>query len=119
MELYVGGTPLPKLGSMKDRVLREFLTKRAIKEVNKHKVVALSGIAMANMSKTPDATVRELVGAYSTFVSMELFLDNVIEDAEQMMSDEYQFWKKVRPKINISKDGKSATLSVSSLKPKS
>jgi hypothetical protein len=117
MELYVSGVKVPTLGSFQDKVLRQFLTKRAVREVNKNKVVALSAVAMANMSKTPSETVKEILHAFSDYVNMELFLENVREETELMMRDEYEFWRKVRPKINISKDGKGASLSVSSLKP--
>jgi hypothetical protein len=117
--LHTSGVKVPTLGSPQDRVLRAFLTNKAVKEVNKSKALVLGAIAMANTSKTPEATVRSILSSFNDYVSSELFLDKVLEDTEQIMRDEYEFWRKVRPKVNISNDGKSATLSVSSLKPKS
>lgn len=117
MELHLSGVKVPKLGSIHDKLYREYLTKRALKEVNKNKVMAQAAIAMANVSKTPRETVQAVIDAFSDYVNMELFLENVKYETEQILRDEYEFWRKVRPKIKINKDGKGATLSVSSLKP--
>lgn len=117
MELHLSGVKVPRLGSLHDRIYREYLTKRAVKKVNQTKVVAQAAIAVANMSKTPKETVEAIVHAFSDYVNMELYLENVRTETEQMMRDEYEYWKKSRPKVNISKDGKSLSLSMSSLKP--
>lgn len=115
----MSGVKLSPLGSSRDKVMRDYLSKRSFKEVQKHRVVALAAVATANMSKTPQETVTDILKSFSTYVGMEMFLDRMVEDTEQLMKDEYEFWRKVRPKVNISKDGKSAALSMASLKPKS
>lgn len=117
MELHVSGVKVPPLGSMQDRIYRDFLTRRSYKEVTKNRIVTLAAIATANMSKSPKALLDDLLNTYSDYMNLEMFMETVKQETETMMKEEFEFWRKVRPKINISKDGKGASLSVESLKP--
>jgi hypothetical protein len=116
MELFISGVKLSPLGSYKDRVMREFLNKRALKEVYKHKVIALSGIGASAMLQNPKQLVDQIFEAFDNYSNMEIYLENVKQELETSMREEYEFWKDSRPKVNISKDGK-ASLSVSSMIP--
>lgn len=117
MKLHLSGVKVPPLGSYKDKIYRDYLTKQGLKEVYKHKVLALSAIALSAGLQNAEAQARQVIEAFDNYSNMEMFLDRVKEELETTMREEYEFWKDSRPKINISKDGKPS-LSVSTLIPK-
>jgi len=118
MELHVSGVEVPKLGSAKDKILRHYLIKKASKEVSKNKVMAFMALAVANLSKSPQKTLDEILRTWNDYVNQELYLEAVNEQQETDMREEFEFWRKISPKVNIRKDG-GLELSVSSLKSKS
>lgn len=115
--MHLSGVQVPPLGSPQDRLFRAFLTKRAVKEVYKHKIFALSAVATAGMLKDSSGMAKAILDAFDNYSNMEHYLENVKAEYEISMKDEYEFWKNSRPKVNISKDGK-ASLSLSTLIPK-
>ena len=117
MELYIAGVKLSPLGSYRDRVMREFLSKRAVKEVYKHKVVALAAVAATAGLQNPETHAKRVLDAFDNYSNMEIYLEAVKQEQEISMREEYEFWKNSRPKLNIGKD-KGLSLSVSSLIPK-
>jgi len=99
-------------------VLREYLVKRAQKEINQNKITALSAMLMAS---GPDAKRAQdaMSKAWSSYVESALFIEDLSYQQEQDLMEEYEYWKNVKPKVNIEKGGKNVSLSVSSLTPKS
>lgn len=104
MELYFSGVSIPRLGSIKDFVLRDYLVKQARKEVHKNQLMAYSAMAMAALVKS-----KELQGAilktWNDYLNLEMFMEGQKEQEELDMREEYEFWKSVKPKLNIGKDG--------------
>lgn len=111
------GVEVPKLGSIKDIVLRQYLLKKAQKEVNKTKLIAMSGLGTAHTARNKELA-EGILSIFNDYLNQELYLESVKQEAEQDMKDEYeQYWKQVRPKIKIGKGKDKTTLSMGSLKP--
>lgn len=108
----MSGVDMPRLGSYQDVVLRQYLVKKASTEVYKHKLFTYMAMAMTSLAKDPKPLLDAISSTWNDYVNMEMFQENITAQKEQDMREEYDFWKKVKPKINIGKDGK---LSVSGL----
>lgn len=114
----MSGVEVPPLGSLKDRVLRAYLLKQAHKEVIKNKVFAHAAICLASLSGNPKGVADDIISAWGDYMNLEMYLESTNEKIVETMKEEYEYWKKVRPKLNISKgkDG-GISLSMESLKP--
>ena len=103
MELYVSGVKVPKLGSLQDRILRNYLTKRASREVGKNKLLAQIATAVGGESKEWSSAISRI---WSDYVNMEFFLEGADDEREADMKNQFEYWTKVKPVIVKDKDGK-------------
>lgn len=102
MELYVSGVEVPKLGSSKDIVLREYLVYKANKEVTKNKIFVQSALVAASEHQEIQ---KKLTGTWNDYVNMELYLEEQKVELERSMQEEYTYWKTVKPKISKDEKG--------------
>lgn len=102
MELFVSGVKVPRLGSYADRMAREYLIKRASKEVYLNKIIAQIAQNTAGTSKEISQAVTN---SWNEYVNHAFFLEDKKQQRENDMQDEYKFWKKIKPKLKISKTG--------------
>jgi hypothetical protein len=118
----VSGVEVPRLGSLKDKILRDYLIKKSSREIAKNRVFTLGIIGILGALQAPKEAVNNLVSNWENYVNLELFMEGAKEHQEVEMMQEYEtLWKHVRPKLNIMKDenGRNITsLSIESLKPK-
>lgn len=103
MELYVSGVEVPKLGSLKDRMLRQYLARKANKEIALNKMLAQ--IASASGGPGNDAWHKSISSTFNNYVNMELYLEGEIEKREDSMMQDFEYWKTVKPVAIIGKDG--------------
>lgn len=103
MELYVSGAEVPKLGSFKDKIARQYLSRKSEVEVSKYKLLALSAIASAGPNNQ-DWT-RTVSSAFSNYSNLEFYLEDEIKRREVDMRFEFEQWRNVRPSIVKDKDG--------------
>lgn len=102
MELYVSGVQVPKLGSSKDIVLRDYLIYKANKEVTKNKIFVQSSLVTA--AAHPEIQKR-LTETWNDYVNMELYLEEQRVEMERSMQEEYAYWKTVKPKVTTDAKG--------------
>lgn len=102
MELYVSGVKIPKLGSSKDIVLREFLIYKANKEVTKNKIFVQTALVTAAQHTEIQ---RKLTDTWNDYVNMELYLEEQKVEMERSMQEEYAYWKTVKPKVTKDAEG--------------
>jgi hypothetical protein len=103
MELYVSGVAVPKLGSLQDRLARQYLARRADKEVAKNKVLAMAAVASGGPDN--DKWAKEVSSVFGNYVNLELFLEGEVEKQERDMQREFEYWKTVKPTVVKGKDG--------------
>lgn len=98
MELFVSGVKVPKLGSYADRMARDYLIKRASKEVYRDKLLVQIAQNTAGDSKEIS---QHIVNTWNDYVGFAYFMDDKKYQKEVDMRKEYDFWKKVRPKLKL------------------
>lgn len=99
----MSGVKVPKLGSSLDIVLRDFLTKRASKEVYLNKLLAQLAINASNGKKE---ILDSVTSTWNNYVNLAFHLENNKQQKEMDMQEEYAVWKKITPKIKIGDKGK-------------
>lgn len=97
----MSGVDVPRLGSVKDKILRKYLLKRIEKDLVLHKLVA--NIAMA----TGDSKdwVRMVTNTWNKYVTLAYFMEGEEESKEVDMKKEYEYWRKLKPKMKSTKEG--------------
>lgn len=98
----MSGVEVPPLGTLKDKIARQYLAKRASKEVALNKLlaqIALSG------SPGSDQWNKTVSSTFNNYVNMELYLEGEVEKREEDMRASFEYWRKVRPTAKIEKDG--------------
>lgn len=101
MKLYTNGIKLPKLGSVEDRVIRQFLTKESEKESKKTQLLAL--IAVQALPSKDDQVKK----VWSKYLELEYGVE-IPEHTEQeldMMKYYEGVVKHIKPKLSM-KNGK-------------
>ena len=113
MKLYVSGVPVPKLGSFRDRVLRQYLSNEDALEVSRTSFDAFTTILLAEgkqgkdlISKKWDEHVAKQYGVFEEMAQKRLH-----EEVE--LSEQYEAIRDLRPVV--SKDKKTGKLIVSGL----
>ena len=96
MELYVSGVKVPKLGSLLDIQARGYLTKRVSKEIAFAELLAQVAIGVGGGAK---GWADKIKSVWSKYISAVYYLQDEIEVQETRMREEYEYWKKVKPKI--------------------
>lgn len=111
MSLYVKGVTVPKLGSLQDRVIREYLSREADKEIKKVQLLALMVNSLTH--KDDDRPIS----IFKKYLSLELGIEiPEMSDKEQQMLDYYQtVVKPMKPTITIQGKGDKRRLVVSGL----
>lgn len=99
----MSGVKVPKLGSSLDIILREFLTKKASKEVYLNKLLAQIAI---NTSGSTKEKIDNITTTWNDYVNLAYYLENNKQQKEIDMQEEYALWKKITPKIKIGDKGK-------------
>ena len=117
IELFASGVKVPPLGSLQDKILRQYQLKKAFKEVSKQKAIVLGLIAVAGANKASKSVLELVLSTFDDYSSQELYLERALEEMEKDMRQELEFWKLTKPKVSKGKDGK-LELSIGSLKPK-
>ncbi len=118
MKLHVSGVKVPRLGSVEDRVIRQYLTKEAQKETKKAQLLAL--IAINSAQTTDQNEASEWLNKVRKIFNVYLGLEYGVEIPEQTeievkMSNYYEKVVK-KMKLKLSKDG-TGQLVVSGLQP--
>lgn len=98
----MSGVEVPKLGSSKDIVLREYLLYKANKEVTKNKIFVQSSLITA---AAHSEIQKKLIESWNEYVNMELYLEEQKVEQERSMQEEYEYWKMVKPKISKDEKG--------------
>ncbi len=101
MKLHVSGVKVPKLGSIQDRVMRDFLTKQANKEIYKTKLLAQLAISNSKNKEASD----EVMETWNNYVNLEAFLEDQSKQRVMDMQEEYAYWKTTKPKLRRTEKG--------------
>ena len=120
MRLHTSGVKVPRLGTVQDRVLRNYLTKEAGLEISRTKFTMLQAM-MAPEFKSDNARstwMDEIKDTWDTYLSRLLLYDIPKETPKEAMLKDY--YASVISKISpvITKDKKTGALSVSGIDPK-
>lgn len=103
MELYVSGVEVPKLGSLKDVMARQYLARRANKEIALNKMLAQ--IASSNGGAGNTEWHKSISSTFNNYVNMALYLEGEVEKREEDMQEQFKYWKTIKPVAIIGKDG--------------
>jgi hypothetical protein len=99
----VSGVDVPKLGSIKDVIARQYLARQASKEISIVKLIA----HVASSNDPSDSWKKSIGSMFADYVNLALFLDTEVDRREEEMQKDFEHWRKVRPTIVVSKDKKS------------
>jgi hypothetical protein len=114
-KLYVSGVKLPPLGSVQDRVLRDFLTQEAALEADRARLDMLNTLTNPVFSEQAKATAweKEVRKTWTSYLS-KLFHVEVTEDIQEDVKM-FEYYSKVvkhlKPVLQRSKDGKGLIVS--------
>jgi len=99
----VSGVAVPKLGSLQDRLARQYLARRSDKEIAKYKLLAMAAVGVGGPNN--DKWGKEVSSVFSNYVNLELFLEGEVEKREMDMQKEFEYWKTIKPTVVKGKDG--------------
>jgi adenine-specific DNA methylase len=109
MKLYVSGVPVPKLGSIHDRITGQYLTKEAQKESKK---ILLSALLTANTIVGQDADAiskyeKKIQRIYNQYLELEFGIEipEQTEKETQMLEYYTKVVKSMKPMLSRGKDG--------------
>jgi hypothetical protein len=104
MKLYVSGVELPKLFSLRDRVLRQFLLREAELEVKKQSFsvmqILMSGVSSRNQEEAVKRSWREYLG-----LMYGVEVPKLTQQEEAMKTYYENVVSKMRPKMWKSNKG--------------
>lgn len=114
LRLYTSGVKVPKLGSYKDSVLRQFMLMESKKNINLNQIQAYIAMA-AGDSKQWQANIKKI---WSSYIALELGMEVEDEEkatlnSEKEMMSQYEAVRKLRPKLIV--DRKNGKLIVTGL----
>jgi len=102
MDMLLSGIQVPKLGSVQDRTLRAFMTKKIGREVAQVKLLAQIASASGGSDKS---WVRTISSIWKDYLRSSYHLEAEHENLENDMLEEYKKFAHIRPKLVIEKDG--------------
>lgn len=109
MKLYVSGVPVPKLGSLHDRIIGQYLVKEAQKESKK---ILLTSLLVANTIDAQDAESasaweKKVRRIYNQYLELEFGIEipEQTEKETQMLEYYSEVVKGMRPTLKRNKDG--------------
>jgi len=120
MRLHTSGVKVPRLGTVQDRVLRNYLTKEAGLEISRTKFTMLQAMMTPEFKSDSAKTtwMDEIKDTWDTYLSRLLLYDIPKEAPKDKILKDY--YANVISKISpiITKDKKTGALSVSGIDPK-
>lgn len=97
LELYTSGAEVPKLGTVRDRVLSKYIQKKTQARVAKARVI-VQGLQELTNSKT-------IQKFWSEYVNVEYGLEQSEKLRDDALRAEYEAIKHLRPVIKLNKNG--------------
>lgn len=97
----MSGVVVPKLGSIQDIMSRNYLTKRANKDIAFNKILA--HLAIFNSGNKENE--KNISSMWSSYVSAACYLEDEIEARELHMEEEFKYWKTLTPKLYKNEEG--------------
>lgn len=120
MRLHTAGVKVPKLGTMHDRVLRNYLTKESALEISKMRFTMLQTMVTPDLKseQAKTAWLDEVKQSWDSYLSALLLYELPKEAPKDKLLREY--YENVIAKIKpvITKDKKTGNLSVTGIDPK-
>jgi hypothetical protein len=113
MKLHLSGVKVPKLGSLQDRVYREYLTKDNQLEAEKMKMIMM--MTMTTPSFNDSAKARDwhdkVKGIWSNFLALQFNVEIPEHTEKEIQMLEYYetVVKHLRPRLEKTKEGFKAT----------
>lgn len=118
MRLHLSGVKLPRLGSLKDRIMRAHLTRESEKETKKTQLLALLVTNSVDFDNQQSASVWEgkIKSLWNRYLALEYGIELSVEKEKELEMLEYyqEFVKNLRPKLHI-EGGKAVVSGLDSL----
>ena len=99
MELYTTGVKVPKLGSRLDRLSREFLYRKADKDLSLASLIAHIASAAGNNTLGNNQWHNNINRIWQEYVGQSFYNESNRKRQEEDTFKSWEFWKKVRPTI--------------------
>jgi phenylacetate-coenzyme A ligase PaaK-like adenylate-forming protein len=119
MKMHMSGLKVPRLGSIHDKIYRQYLTKESQKESKKIQLLALSVINTGNFSTQQgyDEWGSKIKKLFNAYLSLEygIELPEQTEKELEMMEYYESTVKHLRPKLHIGADGRLAVSGLEAL----
>ena len=97
----MSGVKVSKLGSLQDRLSRQYLYKRVKKEVALNSLLANLVISTHN-SKEWQSKISTV---WSNYMNLASYLEDEVEQRELDMKREYERWKNIIPEVKQDSSG--------------
>ena len=109
MDMHLSGLTVPKLGSLQDRTIRSYMTKKVGREIAATKLLAQVASAAGGGDKKWERAVANI---WNDYLRATYYLEAEQENLEQDMLAEYKKFAHIRPTLVIEKDGTMAVKGV-------
>lgn len=100
--MYLAGIKVPKLGSLQDRVFRDYMTKKVSREVSEVRLLAQIAVAQGGSDKYWAKTISDI---WRDYVNGSYYLEAEKKTVEVDMISEYNKFRHLRPVLEVRKDG--------------
>ena len=114
MELHFQGVKLPKLGSIQDRIYRQYMDKQVQREVTKDRLTMLSTLTSPQISDQNKWSLwkKDIGGIWNQYLGLSFHMEiPTEEDQDKKLLEFYE--KVVKPaSIKMHKDRKTGKLSL-------
>ena len=103
MELFVSGVKVPKLGSLQDVIARQYLVKKAQKEITLNKLQAQ--MAMVSNPNPESGWSNTISQMWNSYVNTACYMEDEVHLREEEMQLEFEHWKTIKPVMYKDENG--------------